>query len=131
MNKTEMRENIIQYWMEKASESIDSAKSEKQSGRFSFAVNRAYYACFYSACAVLFNEGEKFRKHSGVRGALHRTLIKPGKIDTSWGKFYDYIFDSRNRADYQEMVKFEADEVEEIIETTIGFVKKMEELLRR
>ena len=52
--KEEMaRQEVIKYWMEKAYESLQSARSEQQAGRFVFAINRGYYACFYSASAVL------------------------------------------------------------------------------
>jgi uncharacterized protein (UPF0332 family) len=44
---------LIEYWIEKAFESLESAKSEYASGRLSFAVNRVYYACFYALSAGL------------------------------------------------------------------------------
>lgn len=129
MNKDELKNQAIQYWIEKAHEALDSAISEKTSGRLLFAVNRAYYACFYSLSAVLLNEGQKFKKHSGVRSALHRNLIIKGKLDVSWGKFYDLVFESRQRGDYQELVEFKIEEVEEIINRSHVFIKEMENLL--
>ena len=129
MNKQEIRKQIIGFWMQKAMEAIASAQSEQQAGRLSFAVNRAYYACFYSASAVLLHEEKKFKKHAGVRAAVHRYLVKTGKIDASWGQFYDYAFESRQRGDYQEMVEFESEQVEEIIGLAAGFIREMETLL--
>jgi len=58
--------------MEKADESLASSKAEQQSQRYHFAVNRAYYACFYAASAILLQEGVRFKKHSGVRAAVHK-----------------------------------------------------------
>jgi uncharacterized protein (UPF0332 family) len=86
------RREVVEYWMEKDKDSLSSARSEQAAGRLVFAVNRAYYGCFYSASAVLLNKGEKFSKHSGVRSAIHRSLVKTGEIDSSWGIFYDLIF---------------------------------------
>jgi len=124
--KEEMaRQEVIKYWMEKAYESLQSARSEQQAGRFVFAINRGYYACFYSASAVLLREGEKFSKHTGVRAAVHRSLVKTGKIDSSWGRFYDLIFNSRQRGDYQELVAFSHEETEELISQAEGFVEVM------
>jgi uncharacterized protein (UPF0332 family) len=40
------RSEIIKYWMEKARESIESAKSEFHSGRNTTAVRNLCYACF-------------------------------------------------------------------------------------
>lgn len=124
------RSAVIEYWMEKAKESLSSARSEQNAGRFVFAINRAYYGCFYSASAVLLKRGEKFSKHSGVRAALHRSLVKTGEIDKRWGKFYDLIFNSRQRGDYQELISFSPEEAEELISEAERFVDEMANLLK-
>ena len=59
MKGEEERREVVKYWMEKAEESLSSARSEQIARRFVFAINRAYYGCFYSASAVLLNKGEK------------------------------------------------------------------------
>ena len=88
--------DLIKYWFEKSWESFDAAKSEYKEGRLSPAIRSAYYACFYALTAVLLKRKIKFKKHSAVRSALHRYLIKPELLDKSWGKFYDKIFDNRS-----------------------------------
>lgn len=124
------RRAVIEYWMEKARESLNSARSEQMAGRFIFSINRAYYGCFYSASAVLLKRGEKFSKHSGVRAALHRSLVKTGELDKSWGRFYDLIFNSRQRGDYQELINFSSEETEELITQAEGFIGEMANLLK-
>jgi len=70
-----------------------------------------------------------FSKRSGVRAAIHRSLVKTGEIDKSWGSFYDLIFTSRQRGDYQELVTFTSEETEELIAQAEGFVNEMRNLL--
>jgi uncharacterized protein (UPF0332 family) len=123
------RSEVVRYWMDKAHEALKAARSEQKAGRFVFAVNRAYYACFYSASAVLLTRGEKFSKHSGVRGSLHRSLVKTGALDSSWGQFYDLVFNARQRGDYQELVEFSSEETEELILRSEQFVSAMNMLL--
>jgi uncharacterized protein (UPF0332 family) len=130
MKKAEAQQAVIEYWMEKADEALQSARSEQHAGRLMFAINRAYYACFYAASAVLLREGEEFSKHTGVRAAVHRSLVKTGKIDTSLGRFYDLVFQSRQRGDYQELVEFSSEEAEELVSQAQGFVEKMRGLLK-
>lgn len=130
MKKAEAQQAVIKYWMEKTDEALRSARAEQHAGRLVFAINRAYYACFYAASAVLLREGEKFSKHTGVRAAVHRSLVKTGKIDTSLGRFYDLVFQSRQRGDYQELVEFSSEEAEELISQAEGFVEKMRGLLK-
>lgn len=105
MNGEKARREVIEYWMEKAGEALNSAS------------------------AVLLGRGKKFSKHSGVRAAIHRSLVKKGEIDTSWGKFYDLIFNSRQRGDYQELVNFSSEETEELITLAEGFVSEMTNLM--
>ena len=129
MKQEQARAEVVRYWTDKAHEALKAARSEQEAGRFVFAVNRAYYACFYSVSAVLVTRGEKFSKHSGVRAAVHRSLVKTGEIESSWGRFYDLVFNARQRGDYQELVEFSSEETEELILQSEQFVSVMNELL--
>ena len=53
MSVQEHRRNLVQYWLQKANESVASAKSEIEAGRLSFTVNRLYYALFYAVTGAL------------------------------------------------------------------------------
>lgn len=125
MTHDEARIEIIDYWLKKADEALESARSESFAGRLGFAVNRAYYACFYAASAVLLQMGKKFVKHSGLRAAIHQDLVKTGRLDIKLGKIFDRIFENRQSADYVELWQFEADQVETIIKDASEFVQEM------
>jgi uncharacterized protein (UPF0332 family) len=129
MTPDDSRDTVIEYWLRKSSEALESAESEYSAARYSFAVNRAYYACFYALSAVLLRHGRSYVKHSGVRAALHRRLIKTGTLEARWGQFYDRVFDYRQRGDYQELVVFEADQVRDLCTNASGFVEEMRRLL--
>lgn len=120
---------VVRYWLAKADESLESGRSEQKAGRLVFAVNRAYYACFYSASAVLLASGERFVKHSGVRAAVHRGLVKAGRLDVALGRHYDLVFLNRQRGDYQEMVEFQPEEVDELLTQSELFLQAMRALL--
>lgn len=38
-------ETVVRYWLEKAQEALESAKSEYKAGRLSFAVNSLFLCC--------------------------------------------------------------------------------------
>jgi len=80
--------------------------------------------------ALLLKEGHGFTKHSDVRATLHRQYVKTGKVSTEWGRFYDRVFENRQRSDYQELVGFESDQVAEMLELAEGFVAEIERLLK-
>ncbi|MDP1808801.1 MAG: HEPN domain-containing protein [Actinomycetota bacterium] len=111
----DVKKAVILYWFEKSQEALSAADDDFKAGRYSFAINRTYYACFYALSAVLIADDVRFVKHSGVRGALHRMFVKPGKISPDLGRFYDRLFENRQRADYQELVVFEREQTEEAL----------------
>lgn len=69
-----------------------------------------------------------FKKHSGVRAAFHRELVKTGYVDTKWGKLYDQLFEDRQEGDYIAMVEFERDYVETQLKQCIDFIAVLREV---
>lgn len=119
---------IIIYWLEKADQDLASARENLSAGRLQNAVRDAYFACFHSFSAVLIRAGKTFRKHSEVRSILHRDYVKGKKLTVEWGKHYDWLFDNRQKADYRPLVKFDIEQVKEILEQSEGFVREMRNL---
>jgi len=122
---------IVDYWMEKAMDDLASARDNYTSGRYQNAVRDAYFACFHSFSSVLIDEGEKFKKHKEVRSILHKDFIKTQRMDASWGKHYDWLFDNRHKADYRPLVHFDPDQVMSVIEGTQAFVDQMNDFLTK
>jgi uncharacterized protein (UPF0332 family) len=129
LTEHEKKEAVIKYWLDKSDEAMESARMEIGAGRFSFAVNRIYYACFYAVSALLLKHGVQFKKHSGVRAALHKDFVKPGLLDVGSGKFYDLIYSKREQGDYGELVSFERDEVGENLEKAKKFIEAIAKLI--
>ena len=68
------------------------------------AASRAYYAGFHALTAMFALRGQTFSKHSALRGALHRELIKTGLWDEELGRAYDFLMDMRETGDYGGLV---------------------------
>ena len=122
---------LVTYWIEKAHESLESAGSEYQNGRMSFAMNRIYYSAFYALTALFRERGKAFKKHKGLRSALHRDLVKNGIIAIEWGKFFDDVFESRQRGDYTPMITFEAEQVEDFLHQAEFFLEEINRLIKK
>ena len=69
MSKDAATRESVQHWWEMAEEALQSARLEYEAELLHGAINRAYYAVFYAATALLIERGLSFRKHSGVRAA--------------------------------------------------------------
>ena len=130
-NGNKYKAALTQYWMEKAWESYEAAKSEYDSNRLSTAVRNLYYGCFYALTSVFYEQGKSFRKHTAVRAALHRDLIKTGKIDVKWGRFYNRVFDRRQEGDYEPLVNFESEQIKQFLQEAEQFIRVLEKMLKR
>jgi hypothetical protein len=131
MSEKENLKEIINYWIEKTKDSLDSAQDELKAGRLSFSVNRIYYACFYAASALLMKEGLRFKKHSGVRASFQQNFVKTKRVKHELGIFYDEIFEARQRGDYIELVRFEKKQVEGWLKKAKIFVEAMKSLISK
>ena len=64
------------------------------------AVSRAYYAAFHAVTALFALRGRSFIKHSAVRAAVHKDLVKTGEWTVELGKDYDLVMSLRQTGDY-------------------------------
>jgi uncharacterized protein (UPF0332 family) len=121
---------VICYWWDQARESLEAARREFAAGSYGFAVNRAYYALFYAASALLLEEGRKFKKHSGVRATFNKEIIKTGLMEKKHGDLYNELFDDRQLGDYVAFTKFDALYVRGKIEACEKFLTDLGPLLK-
>jgi len=128
VTRDEATAQAVRYWLAKARECLASAEDGARSGRLSFAVYRGYYAAFYAASAALLSRGKRFVKHSGVRAAVHRDLVKPGLLPEDLGRIYDRLFHDRQQGDYIEFVSFDAEDVGSTIDESRHLVGALEAL---
>ena len=63
-------------------------------------MNRAYYAVFYAASAMLLTKGLERRRHSGVIGAFREHFVKSGLIEAQYSNIYGETLVIREDADY-------------------------------
>ncbi len=113
----------IQANLERAEQAIEAAGKLLSDGYYDFAASRAYYAAFYAATALLLKEGMEFSKHSGVIATIHKRFIKTGKLEKSFGKDLNWLFELRSVGDYGVTVHVPKQEAEQAIEAARRFVQ--------
>ncbi len=116
MTQDEARQAMVGYWLEQADEALAVADIARALGRTRSAINRAYYAAFYAASAVLLNDGKTFERHSGVQRAFHQHMVHTGKVRGELGPLYDRLFALRLKVDYVAFTEVSAEEVGTLIE---------------
>jgi len=127
--KEELRELIL-YRLERAFESLAESRLLFNEGHFNTYVNRLYYACFYAVSALLLMKGLSSSKHSGTRSLFHQNFIKTGILPLENGQLYDKLFDNRQKADYADMITFNADEVNDWYNDVKLFLDSMKALIQ-
>lgn len=105
----------INRFLEHAVDALDDANFLHQHGRVLALANRAYYAVFYCACALLLTEGVKTKKHEGARVKFHELFMKTGRIDRAAGQILERNFESRQSADYDMEAELSETEATELL----------------
>lgn len=122
---------LVAYRLERARESLQEAKILLEQGHGNTFVNRLYYACFYSVSALLLPKGLSSAKHSGIRTLFHQNFVKTGLVGAELGQFYHRLFDSRQKGDYADLIRFDPSEVSDWYDEAQEFVETIEELVKR
>jgi uncharacterized protein (UPF0332 family) len=93
------------------------------------AVNRAYYAIFYVAEALLNEKDLRYSKHGTVHGAFAQHFIKTKIFDAKYHKLLTGAFRRRMLGDYDEVARFSSEEVIEILEQAGEFLQAAKKYL--
>jgi hypothetical protein len=128
---TKEKRALIEYRMERAHETLDEAKIMFDAGRINAYVNRLYYACFYAVSALLLTRNFSTSKHGYLRSLMHREFVKTGLMPKSIGKHFDLLFDNRHKGDYDDFVRFKAEDVAGWLEPTRDFVNHIGTLISK
>jgi uncharacterized protein (UPF0332 family) len=118
-------------YMENADETLGAAQVNLDQGFYRSACNRAYYAMFYAASALLYSKGKSYGKHSAVLAAFRQHFIKTGEFDLKWSKDYSMIMDNRHVADYELRDDLDKEDALNAIEKSREFVREVRKWLQK
>lgn len=103
---------------------------EKEGSSFFLCQQNLSRMFLYCQCSIT-SKNLKFKKHSGVRASFHKNFVKQGLVSPDDGRFYDRLFEARQRGDYVEFVHFEKEQVERWLNKAREFVNKMKRLIEK
>jgi uncharacterized protein len=115
--------------LDKAARAIRAARTLLDTAAAEFAAGRLYYAMFYVAEALLYEEGLSFSKHSAVHAAYGKEFAKAGRLDPKFHRWILDAFDIRLRTDYgfdaivtDEDVGVLVDQAQEFLDAAVSFL---------
>lgn len=120
----------IQKNLRLAREALDDAQANHVQGRYHTAANRAYYAVFYAANAMLATLGLQRSKHSGVKAAFQEQFVKTGLIETPYSDDYEETMEKRETSDYDVTFSISEPFARDCLERARRFVERMERYLK-
>ncbi len=91
----------IALYLENAREMLEAAQLMLNNDFYTSAINRAYYAIFYAANALLVTKGLNQSKHSGVISAFRQHFVKTGIFEAQFSDSYGRVMGNRHSSDYE------------------------------
>ena len=119
----------IRYRLEKAQEVYEAARILCEAGQWNSAVNRLYYACFYSASALLLYLHLSAKSHAGVIGQFSEHVVRPGLISTEDFRVYAKLLNWRSKGDYNDLYDFCKEDVSPMMPKVKQFIDKVASLI--
>ncbi|MGE0083409.1 MAG: HEPN domain-containing protein [Desulfococcaceae bacterium] len=126
----EQLEIMISYRIGQSHETLREAEILFRQSAFRGAVNRAYYAMFYSVLALLAARQMGTSKHTGVLSLFDREFVKTGIFPRELSKSLRVAFDRRQTYDYGEFVAMDEATSQETLNDANIFVARVENHLR-
>jgi len=122
------REAVIVY-LNGARDALQGAQYNLDGGFYGVAVNRAYYAFFYTATALLLTLDLTRSKHSAVMAAFRERFVKPGIFLIQDSHAYGEAFELRNVTDYEMLGRADEAQARTVVENAHRFVERCETYL--
>ena len=129
--KKEERLEYIKYRMDSAFKTFDAAKILADNCLWNSAVNRLYYAVFYSVNALLVQNEIFTESHSGVRSQFSLHFIKTGKLDKKFGKLLTELYDWRQKGDYENMFDYDEKSVKPLYELVHEMISTIDKEIKK
>ena len=122
-------EALTHYRILRAKETIREAETLIQNSFFNAAVNRLYYACYYSESALLVKQRIPAQTHAGVKQMFGLHFIVSGRLPSNLGRFYNQLFNDRITGDYDDFITYDKEMLDEIFPKAEDFIDQLSELI--
>ena len=128
-SEIDQKKELIAYRLQRAKETLEEADYNAKGGYFNAAVNRLYYACYYSASALMLANDLSSSTHKGIKTLLGLHFVKSGILDPIYGRIYQQLFENRQSGDYEDFIYCDLELFSELRPQAEAFIVKMSELI--
>ena len=121
---------LARYRLGQARETLHEAEVLIQEQSWRGAVNRAYYAMFYSVLALAVTRQISTSRHSGVIAFFDREFVKTGVFPKDLSRKLHFAFDRRQVQDYGEFTTLDENSAGDTLANARDFVYAVETYLQ-
>ena len=126
---TEAVQDLANYRLKRARESLEEAKILAQAKHWNACVNRLYYTCFYIVSALLILDNLSSSKHTGIRSFFNLHYVKTERVSKQVATIYSDLFERRQEGDYFDFLEFQESQVRPLIPKVEEFIECLNNLL--
>lgn len=110
--KEDEKQAYALYRLEAAHKALIAARACAELGLYNSAINRLYYAVYYSVSALLFINDIPAKTHSALKSQFSQYFVKTGIFDQKYSRLLAILYDGRQKGDYDDFFDFDEETVE-------------------
>lgn len=123
--------DLSRYRIQEAKDSLRVAEHCLKEGLYKDAINRAYYAAFYSVKAVLALGTVDFKRHKDVMAYFNKEYVANDIFSRELGKRLGALKQLREKSDYDDFYIASKNQAEEQVETARLTLKAVQEYVTK
>ncbi len=118
----ESQKALIEYRVQRARETLKEADVMRRESFYNAAINRLYYACFYTLTALFLKNDIQAKTHSGVKTMLGLHFVSKGKLPVEYAKTFSTLFEKRHSGEYDDFVYCDKEMADDLYDKAVSFV---------
>lgn len=123
--KSNERDAIVEYRLEKAFKTIKEAKDTGAIGYWNLAANRLYYSAYYASSALLIHNGIDATTHKGVLRMISKSFVTNNVLKVEDSQLLGRLFAMRQSGDYDDLFDWEEKDVAPLIPLVEDYIHRI------
>ncbi|MCL2312891.1 MAG: HEPN domain-containing protein [Firmicutes bacterium] len=121
---------LIQRNIEKSNEALEVAEESLEKNRLTTALNRIYYAIFYTVTALAYKYDFATSKHFKLMGWFNKKFIYEDKFfEPKIFKIYKNAFMLRQESDYEAIYNPNLEQAKELLKDAKKFIETVRKII--
>lgn len=121
---------LVNYRIKRADETFEEALLALTNNKLNLTANRIYYVAFYIVSALAISNDFSTSKHSQLLGWFNKNIVKKGIVPKEFGRIYLNAYELRQESDYEDLIEFESEVLEEKLGEITKFVSVVKVLIQ-